>query len=668
MEAPRAAAFAVTTRPVQAFRDSKLEARRALLEAKRVTSLNDPLPDRPRGDSDSYRLAQERAMQQWRRYFSDVVRDVNPDQIWLDLCGRGPKKLEAMNYCKWFLEDYVENSERQTLSIESEDHPERSVKRDLTVLHLWRTLVTAADNTILHRKRQIVTDYDPSLWTLTYTDGKARRGSGPVSDIVDWIVVELSATYNLVREQTFVKVAATSTDIIVLLTALWTKAKHIPCRRQNRVDLHKVILLMSLGGFRPGTTVKLKYKQVEVDLVRDPQSTRKEMTPRCNVTIQQNKRIQKKARTSQDEKVKIPLYPTNDPLVCLSTLLLSQAIADDAFAASDSITSLEDLERPREAKYVRLPWKKEMLDREIIQIDYATLLRLWKRLVDVAGCRDPMRPYSMRIGAGGRLDKAFKPAQRNYILSHSTSVFNKNYQPRDLGYNLSTIAFPNHAGGDITEKLSELMRNTSFTWNENAPIYPTQKDLDSFERNSRIRAYRDEYANLKDDCSPEAKKQANRVQSQISKSIDILCARAVERRRDEFWKKVDRRNAEGKGTDDLQTEHINPRKARHQDSIVPATQIGQILSKDNVGSNVFSNSLVAFLKCRDCDIETLLGEDVGSQQPTQLNSSGLSTAPAAKISALSTVLQTGNAISLRSMANTMLHDGPRRRKPPRRRR
>lgn len=90
-----------------------------------------------------------------------------------------------MNYCKWFLEDYVENSERQTLSIESEDHSERSVKRDLTVLHLWRTLVTAADNTILHRKRQIVTDYDPSLWTLTYTDGKARRGSGPVSDIVD---------------------------------------------------------------------------------------------------------------------------------------------------------------------------------------------------------------------------------------------------------------------------------------------------------------------------------------------------------------------------------------------------------------------------------------------------------------------------------------------------
>ncbi|EHA51056.1 hypothetical protein MGG_14839 [Pyricularia oryzae 70-15] len=383
------------------------------------------------------------------------------------------------------------------------------------------------------------------------------------------------------------------------------------------------------------------------------------MTPRCNVTIQQNKRIQKKARTSQDEKVKIPLYSTNDPLVCLSTLLLSQVIADDAFAASDSITSLEDLERPREAKYVRLPWKEEMLDREITQIDYATLLRLWKRLVDVAGCRDPMRPYSMR---------KLSNLPNETILSHSTSVFNKNYQPRDLGYNLSTIAFPNHAGGDITEKLSELMRNTSFIWNENAPIYPTQEDLDSFERNSRIRAYRDEYANLKDDCSPEAKKQANRVQSQISKSIDILCARAVERRRDEFWKKVDRRNAKGKGTDDLQTEHINPRKARHQDSIVPATQIGQILSKDNVGSNVFSNSLVAFLKCRDCDIETLLGEDVGSQQPTQLNSSGLSTAPAAKISASSTVLQTGNAMSSRSMANTMLHDGPRRRKPPRRRR
>ncbi|KAI7914865.1 hypothetical protein M0657_009017 [Pyricularia oryzae] len=116
---------------------------------------------------------------------ADIVRNVSPNHIWLNLCGKGPRTFEAMNYCNWFLENYVENSERQTLSIKSENHSERSVKRDLTVLHLWRTFVTAADNTILYPKSQIVTDCNPSLWTLVYIDGKARRGSGPVSDIVD---------------------------------------------------------------------------------------------------------------------------------------------------------------------------------------------------------------------------------------------------------------------------------------------------------------------------------------------------------------------------------------------------------------------------------------------------------------------------------------------------
>ncbi|QBZ54125.1 hypothetical protein PoMZ_09817 [Pyricularia oryzae] len=62
MEIPRAAIFAVTIRPVQVFRNLKFEIRRALLETKRITFLNDPLPDKPRGNNDNYRFAQKRAM------------------------------------------------------------------------------------------------------------------------------------------------------------------------------------------------------------------------------------------------------------------------------------------------------------------------------------------------------------------------------------------------------------------------------------------------------------------------------------------------------------------------------------------------------------------------------------------------------------------------------
>ncbi|QBZ61703.1 hypothetical protein PoMZ_08658, partial [Pyricularia oryzae] len=141
------------------------------------------------------------------------------------------------------------------LSIKLENYSERSVKRDLTVLYLWRIFVTVADNIIFYRKKQIVTDYNFNLWTLTYINGKTRRGSGPINDIIN--------------EQTFVKIAAISTNIIVFLTTFWTKAKYIFCKRQNRIDLHKIILLIFLGGFRPGIIIKLKYKQIKINLVRN---------------------------------------------------------------------------------------------------------------------------------------------------------------------------------------------------------------------------------------------------------------------------------------------------------------------------------------------------------------------------------------------------------------
>lgn len=96
------------------------------------------------------------------------------------------------------------------------------------------------------------------------------------------------------------------------------------------------------------------------------------------------------------------MFPAKDPLVCLSTLLITQAIYDQAFATST--TSLDDLTRPRNDHYVKMRWKKEMLDREIIQIDYATFLRGFHRLVLVAGAREKIRPYALRVGAGADLD------------------------------------------------------------------------------------------------------------------------------------------------------------------------------------------------------------------------------------------------------------------------
>ncbi|TLS29788.1 hypothetical protein PpBr36_01468 [Pyricularia pennisetigena] len=46
MEIPRAVVFTVTIRPVQVFKNLKFEEKRALLETKHITFLNNPLPDK----------------------------------------------------------------------------------------------------------------------------------------------------------------------------------------------------------------------------------------------------------------------------------------------------------------------------------------------------------------------------------------------------------------------------------------------------------------------------------------------------------------------------------------------------------------------------------------------------------------------------------------------
>lgn len=122
------------------------------------------------------------------RFFHDVVHklqpDVDPDEIWLDLCRGGLPACKATDYCKWFLEDYIAQSAREVWSDESDDMDiERSIKRNLSVSAIWRTLVTAVDNTILYRKRQTVDGEKAHRWTLMYSDSQKKRGSGPVADI-----------------------------------------------------------------------------------------------------------------------------------------------------------------------------------------------------------------------------------------------------------------------------------------------------------------------------------------------------------------------------------------------------------------------------------------------------------------------------------------------------
>ncbi|KAL2185809.1 hypothetical protein L209DRAFT_346786 [Thermothelomyces heterothallicus CBS 203.75] len=58
-----------------------------------------------------------------------------------------------------------------------------------------------------------------------------------------------------------------------------------------------------------------------------------------------------------------------------------------------------------------------MLNREVFPINYHKYWESWHRLGLVSGNRDPQRPYSLRVGAGSKLDGA------TAATSHAAAFF-----------------------------------------------------------------------------------------------------------------------------------------------------------------------------------------------------------------------------------------------------
>jgi len=94
---------------------------------------------------------------------------------------------------------------------------------------------------------------------------------------------------------------------------------------------------------------------------------------------------------------------------CLLSFLVARALADNAFHAEYQ-TFEELLDRPlleRGIDYLPLPLKSDVLDRRIIPLGQEKLNAIWNRTVLVAGLRQSMKPYSLRVGAAGRLNGTY---------------------------------------------------------------------------------------------------------------------------------------------------------------------------------------------------------------------------------------------------------------------
>ncbi|KAG8422528.1 hypothetical protein J3459_010270 [Metarhizium acridum] len=230
------------------------------------------------------------------------------------------------------------------------------------------------------------------------------------------------------------------------------------------------IVEMGLGGWRPGALELKKYNHVKLAWVRDPVNPSVTRTI-CWFTIDYNKL--QKIRIEREQRSSLCYAVTVIPslILCLTTMFTIRAIKDDAFEAG--FTSCDKVLNPITLEdgvnFVELRWKEEFMadDKHIMPMNYRRFLDLWNEVREVAGCRSGLRPYSIRVGAVGRLDGCLQPALCNFIVSHSTEVYERSYQLVRLQANLANIAFGDKARHDAA--LWEAISNTFHNRDPDAP-------------------------------------------------------------------------------------------------------------------------------------------------------------------------------------------------------
>ncbi|KAI0133446.1 hypothetical protein BJ170DRAFT_606345 [Xylariales sp. AK1849] len=503
---------------------------------------NKPLRDR-RTVAPKTEYEKERAWQAWVVFFKQILKR-DPHQIWVDLLDDKP----VNNVFQSFLKHYVQAATTLRPCLGPEEYEEvRGLNSAISVLGLWKSLLAMADDEVFREKRRI----DPErkhLWT-TMVSTKGVAGKGPIYSITKWIEEDLAGELSLTRHQTFEKHEMTPDDIILLLGTLWSRGTDISCDAKIRIAFHGVLLLAGIGGFRPGVIMQLKYDQVRLGLVRDPLKPDKKRLV-ATIKILQNKLKTKVVRRDQVDTITFSTTLIPCQLLCLTSILVARALADQAFDVN--YESLDDiLHRPDlgDVDYIPLPWKSDFGDKAILPIAYFKYKELWDRTLLVAGYRQQERPYSMRVGAGGRLDGALEPAVRGYVLSNSDAVFQHSYQPQHVRQDLQRIAFGEKLTGR-NEGLFELLQRSSLQRDEHAPIYPTQAQLDELEKRRDLQELRAEYVKVTADKpgasdDPSSETEAKRIAGRIQWIRETLSQLLVQKRRAEYFANADRQRALG---------------------------------------------------------------------------------------------------------------------------
>ncbi|KAK4176034.1 hypothetical protein QBC36DRAFT_353190 [Triangularia setosa] len=206
---------------------------------------------------------------------------------------------------------------------------------------------------------------------------------------------------------------------------------------------------------------------------------------------------------------------------------------------------------------------------------------MWNVVWRMAGNRDSIRPYFLRVGAGAAFD-----ALRGHLISNATAIFESSYQPQHIHQEIMPLIYRVKAAGENSELYKALQDATLLRY-PNTPLYPTQEDRELFEQGQDITALREEHIRQK------------KVHGSYNKDVQIVLNLIVEERRKAYFKEADRRRALEQPTGDIPIPRgIAPDPQPHD----KGAYVGLFLVDRNLGgpkrTEIFCGMLIKYLGYR----------------------------------------------------------------------
>ncbi|CAF3458072.1 unnamed protein product [Fusarium graminearum] len=493
------------------------------IEQIRKKRLNVPIDDNSRFSEKVIGL-RKRVWEEWEEYTE--ASEIDSQDTWRQLCEDVPHATQE--FCS-FLEYYITSSKKQVPSLgPNEYEEERTVNSASTIQDVWCALVSVANDSVL-RELRMQFPMQRQVYVLRYTT-RGGHDAGPAGQ-VGRLIPKLAVEHGLSRSQLFEKTEMTLDDILMILKTVWGRASCIPCQPWKRLAFSGILLLGGIGGWRFESLKQLRYRDIKVAWLKDPKNPQK---ARCVATIRIHHAKWKADKIERDQTSSITLVPFKP--VCLLSHIVAMAFFRNAF--STDFTTPEqilypELEPDCSVSYIPLKWKNEMLDNHVFDLNYKSYWALWHRVLMVGGLRTKLKPYSVRVGAGNRLDGPLKPAIRSYVFGNTDAVFRKSYIPVDISYDLMGIAYGQVTGGN--QETISFLHHAFTKRDESAPVYISEEEYKSFEDREDIKKWRQEREALPDRRTKEAKNLLSKIQY----IKNVLEGKLLEKKRKEYFEHVD---------------------------------------------------------------------------------------------------------------------------------